>query len=266
MLWLSLAVQGCGSCCFLCSPVIKSSVTITLDDQPITLQFANLGVHEDAKPFRELLEKLEAGKPVDVNKPDELGETPIEMAVEYALGNRYSYQGCRDENFYAVRYLLVHGADINLKHSFKNSESTALHRLCASLRGKGEVGIRGLALFLSHGAKPDIENTNHKTPLDYLEEDEPWVSEELRERYEEQDKGDQPKSKPLHDEDRPPPAWKAHISLAERGRLKQVYLTRVAQGLLKTKQHKPLNTAFADYVAQAGVEMSLVQQLRSRTS
>ena len=149
-----------------------------------------------------------------------------------------------------VQYLLRHKADVNAKG---RNDNTPTHYLCyCALTALPEVVLQGFVLLLSHGAKLDIVNQFDETAIDNLEEDEPWVTLEMRSRYQGEHKTTTP-------------AWKAHISLAERGRLKQGYLTKVAQGLLKTKQHKPLNTAFVDYVAQAGVEMSLVQQLRSRT-
>ena len=275
LLWLSLAVQGCESCCFLCSPVTKSSVTITIEGQPTTLHFANLGIHENAKHLREVLEKLERGEPVDVNQPNECGEIPLAMAVHYALSDRYcfSHQDARDENFYAARYLLMHGADVNAKAHPFGHESTAAHELCATLRGKEEVGIRGLVLLLSYGAKLDIQDKHHKsdvkpkTPIDYLEKAEPWIPEALREQYEKKDKSEESKSKPLHPEEKStqPPAWKAHVTLSEQRSLKQQYWTQVVQALLQAQQHKPLHAAFVDYVAQAGVEAGLVQQLQDRT-
>ena len=268
MIWLvGLISVGQG-----CTSVVRHNVTITLKNgQRVTLYFEHLDVHYDhTKPFRELLEKLEAGEEVDVNKPleEEHPSTPLMYAITYALG-RKDYDP--DPHFYAAQYLLEHGADPNLLSSphYNGFQETATHDLCDSLGRKRAFDIRGLALFLSYGARMGIKDTGGRTAINYLEKYEPWISEELREKYEEKpDPSQERKSKPLHKEEKPPapPAWKSAISQERQKELKKAYFTDIAEALRKLPQYRDaVDKAFLNYIKEAGVDDELVSALSAKT-
>lgn len=262
-LWLLFVWQGCTS-------IVKSNVTITLDDgQRITLCFEYLYGQDATKPFRELLEKLEAGEDVDINKSLEelFTYTPLMQAITHALG-----RGNYDPHFYAARYLLEHDADPNVltyPPDDRGFQTTAAHNLCRSLRGKREVGIRGLALFLSYGARLGIKDTNGRKAINYLEKCEPWISEELRKKYEEEpDSSQEGQAKPLHDENKPPapPAYKSAISQERQKELKKAYFTEVAEALRKLPQYREsVDKEFLNYIQKAGVDDNkLLGDLRAK--
>lgn len=160
VLWFMWALWLMQGCSFKKGPdfttqILKSEVTITLaDKEPVTLFFETIAFRgRDIKPFRELLEKLARGEKVDINKPlidvpniDNIGSTPLEIAIDYGLGKCYTRGAIVDENFNAARYLLEQGANPN----------TAIHTLCSQPWSHGALGQRGLALLLSYGAQLDI--------------------------------------------------------------------------------------------------------------
>ena len=116
-----------------------------------------------------------------------------------------------------------------------------MHDLCRSLKHQRDVGIRGLALFLSYGAQLGIENTDGKTAINYLERYKPWISRKLREKHEE-------------------------ISQERQKKLKQAYFTEVAEVLRELPQYRDsVDEAFLNYIKEAGVEDTLVSALRAKT-
>ena len=229
-------------------------VTITLDGKKTTLCFKIYQQRDRSKHLREILAQLEAGKPVAIDQLDRSGTSPMQEALYFDLE--------RGKNFDVTRYLLMHGADVNVKnHPSACETTTAAHHLCYELGYKGEMGIRGLVLLLSYGAKLDSKLYMHysdRTPIDVLEGSKPWIPEALRKQYEET-------SEPLQAGQQQPLPATNRVSSEEQRRHKQAYFTKIVQALLNTEQHKPLNAVFVDYVAQAGIEARLVQQLRSRT-
>lgn len=300
-LWVLLLMQGCffkNRPDFI-TPILKSEVTITLKStakkRPVTLYFEVLDLNGDeARYFREFLEKLEKGdreaikninKPLPLpfrvyNRPDAVDKTPLVQAIDYALGKRYRPKSGGDVDFNAARYLLEKGADPN----------TGIHELCSSLWLSGEVGKCGLVLLLSYGAQLDIEDSNLPfmnrrrhltpgyTPLNYLEDGTPWISQRLRAQYAEKEEEPAPGSekKPMSPEEIAAAAWrynawKREIKPEEQKELKKQYFTDVANQLDATPQHKGtrLNKAFVDYIEKAGVEdnvgANLMQRLRQRT-
>ncbi|XWN34837.1 MAG: hypothetical protein ROO73_04515 [Roseivirga sp.] len=220
--------------------------TITVNGKPKTFYFTHLRhVHEDhTKHLREVLKKLESGESVAVDEPSEYGSVPLSSAIDYAIHSGSD----PDSDLDIARYLLEHGADVNVGESY-----TPAHVLCSlNIAHKPERGIAGLTLLLSYGAKLNIKSKGRETALDLLEEGAPWIDEKMREPYSNQGKTY-------------PPAWKQQISPAMQEAHKKVYLTKIAKALLKTTKHKPLDTSFVDYAGKAGVEASYIQRLGSRT-
>ena len=106
--WLLFVWQGC-------TPLVRNNVTITLKNgQHVPLCLEYLYGQDTTQPFREFLEKLEAGEEVDVNKSleESFTYTPLMYAITHALD---TYDN--DPYFYAARYLLEHDADPNLLSS-----------------------------------------------------------------------------------------------------------------------------------------------------
>lgn len=234
-------------------------VTITLDGKKTTLCFKIYHYQDRSRHLSTILAQLEAGEPVAIDQLNKSGTPPIKEALYFDL------EGGR--NFDVTRYLLMHGADVNVKNHPYACETTAAHCLCSAFWCRGEMDIRGLVLLLSYGAKLDMQDRSGRTPIDKLEGSEPWIPQALRKQYEETSEPLQagPQQPLPAAKEKAPSAWKAHVSSAEQRRRKQDYFTKIAQALLNTEQHKPLNAAFVDYVAQAGIEARLVQQLSSRT-
>ena len=257
LLWLSLAVQGCTGCMPGGSCIEYSSVTITVDGQPKVFYFASIHHNDHTKHLREVLEKLERGEPVAIDQPDEDGIIPLAEAVRYALGETDS----SDENLDVARYLLEHHANIEAK---EKRGTTPMHALCfeSCCRASQTAELNGFVLLLAYGAKLDAKSQcPSETPIDVLEECKPWITREMRDYYIKKKEITPGTSKQVDDI----PPWEEFITPSEQRTHKQQYWTQVVQALLQAQQHKPLHAAFVDYVAQAGVEAGLVQQLQDRT-
>ena len=279
-LWILLLTQGFGGC-FFRTPIIKSKVTITLENgHSKTLYFEVLDLNGDeAKPFREFLEKLQRGdreaianinKPLNpvfyVSSPDRGGYTPLEIAIEYGLGKLY-HGG--DKDFHAARFLLEKGADPN----------TAIHTLCSQLSSHEEDGQRALVLLLSYGASLD-DPQGETMCTAYLEDREPWIPQWLRwKHYDEKERSlPRPREKPTDPDGIAAEeaaealrcaAWRTAIPSDEQKARKTKYFTYIAQELLKPENNrgKPLDASFVSYLEEkTQVNSKLVNQLNSRTS
>jgi ankyrin repeat protein len=85
----------------------------------------------------------------DVESQDNEGMTPLHVLME---GRCYD----KDHVLYLARLLVKHGASVDLRMS---QESTVLHK--AAFKGWPEL----VRLFLGHGANPNAEDEQGKTPL-----------------------------------------------------------------------------------------------------
>ena len=160
-----------------------------------------------------------------------------------------------------LHYLLQRGADVNQLTAPPCGKSTPLYALCTdnlAQRPTVEEKIRVVALLFSYGAKMDMgpqypwANTQER-----LDHQVPWIV--LCKKYRPQQKvfySDGPLSERYSE--------LYGITLQEEQAAKQEYWTRITHGLLADKHHHPLDPAFVDYVAQAGVDAELVQALCRR--
>ena len=262
-LWMLLVMQGCQT------RAVKSHVIITLDNKPVTLHFETFKyIGRNAKPFIELLEKLERKEEVAINEPlsdptvdGGVGNMPLEEATKYGLGELYRPTHGGDTDFYAARYLLAKGADPN----------TAIHELCSELRFHGAVGKRGLVLLLSYGARLDIQNkelpyrrigTPSYTPLRSLEGNTPWIPQSLRKEYEKQAGSKEPLSEP-------PTAWETAMPPEEQQERKTKYFTDIAEQLLKPENNRGnrLHPSFVEYLEEkTQVGRELIERLKAISS
>lgn len=241
--------------CHGCTPVFEKFVTIHFQGKEYTLHFTALKVHSGTEAVIHLvdvLERLDAGEEVDLSVRIG-GQAPLHTAVRH----------CRNQAYFEVllHYLLQRGADVNQLTAPCCGEITPLYDLCAYnevWHPTVEERIRVVALLFSYGAKMDmgaqysLANTQKK--LDHAV---PWIV--LCKKYRPQQKvfySDGPLSERYSD--------LYGITPQEEQAAKQEYWTRITHVLLADKHHHPLDPAFVDYVAQAGVDVGLVQALRRR--
>ena len=83
-------------------------VTITLDGKKTTLCFKIYHYQDRSRHLSTILAQLEAGEPVAIDQLNKSGTPPIKEALYFDL------EGGR--NFDVTRYLLMHGADVNVKN------------------------------------------------------------------------------------------------------------------------------------------------------